>query len=301
MKQFYYTLRYLLFGKGNSFIKIVSLSLGLLVAIVLFARVAFEMSFDKFYPENDRLYSIMCLYTIGGESWEPMPIVHAPMLRAFNEEIPEIKYATVTEWPYEKVFLYDNKRYTPTTLVADSLYFKTMGIRVLRGDDRLLGVASTLFLSQTQAKNMFGREDPIGKVLLADNNETYTIQGIFEDIPENCHQRFDAVATFPDRYNPGYWMGRDSFYGYVRLHDNVDPDSIEEKMRTVIRKNRDEDMMAAHGVSARYYLEPVTERHAGDGSVKRMCLILSLLALAILLIASMNLRPYFYLFSGGTG
>lgn len=41
-----------------------------------------------------------------------------------------------------------------------------MGIKVLRGDDRLLGIEDQVFLSEKMAERIFGKEDPIGKQLL---------------------------------------------------------------------------------------------------------------------------------------
>lgn len=46
------------------------------------------------------------------------------------------------------------------------------------------------------AERIFGKEDPIGKQLLYGKNYPYTVAGIFRDIPENSHLRFDAVASF---------------------------------------------------------------------------------------------------------
>ncbi len=48
MKQFYYTIQTLLRGQGNNMIKIVSLTLGLFVGILLFSRVAFELNYDSY-------------------------------------------------------------------------------------------------------------------------------------------------------------------------------------------------------------------------------------------------------------
>lgn len=50
MKQVYYTFRYLIRHRGNSTIKIISLTLGLAMSLVLFAQVAFELSYDRFFP-----------------------------------------------------------------------------------------------------------------------------------------------------------------------------------------------------------------------------------------------------------
>lgn len=67
---------------------------------------------------------------------------------------------------------------------------------MLRGDDRLLGIEDQVFLSEKMAERIFGKEDPIGKQLLYGKNYPYTVAGIFRDIPENSHLRFDAVASF---------------------------------------------------------------------------------------------------------
>ena len=51
MRQLYYTFRTLLRGRGGNLTKIISLTLGLLVGILLFARVAFELNYDSYYQE----------------------------------------------------------------------------------------------------------------------------------------------------------------------------------------------------------------------------------------------------------
>ncbi len=291
MKQLYYTMRSLIHQKGNSLIKVLSLSLGLLVGIILFARVAFEMSYDKFYPDHERLYTITCLYTIGGEEPSAFPVVNAPMPPAFNEEIPEIEYATVTDgnWGNEKSFKYNGEKLRLHTIHADSLFFKTVGITILQGDDRMLGVRNNAFISHKMAKNIFGEIDPVGQVLQGDANINYTIQGVFEDIPENSHFHFDLIGSFITQYGPEYgWSNGDRFRGYVRRNPNVDPQVIDRKMEEVIRRNRDIDAERAEGFVAEYYLTPVSELHSGRPDIKRMCLILSLLATAILIIATMN-------------
>lgn len=56
MRTLFYSIRYLMKGKENSLIRIFSLALGLVVGVVLFSRIAFELSYDTFYPEADRFF-----------------------------------------------------------------------------------------------------------------------------------------------------------------------------------------------------------------------------------------------------
>lgn len=66
MRQFYYTLQALPHQPGANFVKVVSLALGLLVSVFLFARIAFELSYDNFYREADRLYQVKTGWLKGG-------------------------------------------------------------------------------------------------------------------------------------------------------------------------------------------------------------------------------------------
>ena len=66
MKQIYYVIQTLLRGRGSNIIKVVSLGLGLTMSILLFARVAFEQSYDTCYKDYDNLYQIFSIFTANG-------------------------------------------------------------------------------------------------------------------------------------------------------------------------------------------------------------------------------------------
>lgn len=47
--------------------KIISLSVGLSVALVMIAKIYFEQSYDTFYPDADRIYRIYENYSMNGK------------------------------------------------------------------------------------------------------------------------------------------------------------------------------------------------------------------------------------------
>ena len=55
MKQIYYVIQALIHGRGANIIKIISLTLGITVSILIFAREAFEFSYDTCYDDYERL------------------------------------------------------------------------------------------------------------------------------------------------------------------------------------------------------------------------------------------------------
>lgn len=139
---------------------------------------------------------------------------------------------------------------------------------------------------------MFGAENPVGKVLKFDKNHPYTVQGVFKDIPENCHLQFDVVASFENiktqfGRNAG-WNRDDSYMGYVRLVAGATPEVVEEKIPDLLTIYQDEQFSLDETEQIIYYLEPVSAYHLKYDSSGRVILVLSVLGLIILVVAAMN-------------
>lgn len=294
MKQFYYILRNILNAKTNSLIKIISLTLGLSVAVVLFSKVAFEMSYDKFYPDADRLYRIQRVINKAGESVYDGPIINYPVPGAMKDDLHEVENAVIIENIMETYLTKEDVLYKEKVAVADSNFFDIFGMALIEGDKTLLGVPNNLYLSQSAAKRIFGDASPVGQTLVIKiNQSSHTIAGVFKDMPDNSHLDFDAVLslkTFSKDWNidASWWVGRDRFFGYVKLRDGADPKEVEAKIPDMLNKYYDAESMLGQGFDFKYFLNPVRELHSGDDTLKRLIMILSLLAFALLCVSAMN-------------
>lgn len=292
MRQLYYTIRTLLRGWGTNLTKIISLTLGLFIGILLFSRVVFELSFDSQYKEADKLCAINAVYTIGGEVRDPVQVVMGPVPGAIYEDFPEaIESVTVVSgWSGENTLFKDNIRLQPKMVMADSLFFQTMGIEVISGDPRELTNPEVMFVSQSFAREAFGGENPIGKILLYNKNMPMTVKGIYADTPENCSLQHNVVISFATivKNNWQYvgWDGGDSFQGFVRLKDADGIDKVNARIDGAIEKHMPYD--PASGFGLKYSLQPLREIYASKEAVHKMILIMSLLAVAVLFIAAMN-------------
>lgn len=290
IKQLYYVFRNLIRGKGSNLIKIVSLAMGLGASILLFARVAFELSFDEFYKEPDRLCIMHEEYTINGNT-NSFPIIMGKYPQGFVETFPkEIENATlVRDWNGVALFN-GNIRFTPGLIMADSAFFDTMGIEVVSGDPRELANPDVLFLSQSFARQVFGDENPIGKTLDYKREMPFIVRGIYADIPENCTLQHEAVISMATGVAHNWfeiaWDHGDSFIGYVRLRPEGNIDRINPYVKSKV--------VEAHvppregGASYNFFLAPLKGFYLGQPEVKRMIIILSTLAFAILFIISLN-------------
>lgn len=137
MKNFYISFR-TLFKKGrHNDIKILSLGVGLAMGLVLIAKVCFELSYDNFYPESDRIFAIQENFSIGDKSNDGFPCVSGGVAPGMKAEIPGVVAATRCERTGEMVMKTpDNKKYTAIFMLADSCFYDVLPREMLVGNAR---------------------------------------------------------------------------------------------------------------------------------------------------------------------
>ena len=249
MRQIYYTIRTLLRERGSNIIRIISLSLGLTIGVLLFSQIAFELSYEKCYPEAERLALVRCQMTNlstgetagdDGETSYDYTVfdVVAPTLA---EEMPkEIEVASsVLSMGSANIYYEDKLLPDADYIFADTCFFQTFGIPVLEGNPKDMIMPGSVFVSEHFARETFGDESPVGKVLSVEKQNTLTIRGIYKDVPENTMLTHDFVISV--HQNGGYhagagWRGNDVFYAFLRLRHASDIDKVNADIQRVIGK-----------------------------------------------------------------
>ncbi len=96
MKQLYYAIQTILHGRGSNVTKLISLSLGLTIGILLFSQIAFELSYEKCYPDAERLALARELFIdsksgkiVGDDGDNYDYTLFAPVAAALAENLPE--------------------------------------------------------------------------------------------------------------------------------------------------------------------------------------------------------------------
>lgn len=294
MKQLYYVIRTLLRGRGSNVIKVISLGLGLTMSILLFARVVYEQSFDKCFKDYDNLYQVWSVFTTNGKKHDPSQMNCGPVAGAILENFSkEVECATsIGRWPASAPLYNGTVRFDDQKVVADSLFFRTMGIEVLSGDpERDLVQPDVIFLSERFAKKIFGDENPVGKVISFDHRIDLTVKGTYATLPDNATMNPEGVISFPtiwSRNEEGNysWSGGDSWIEYIRFRKGADHSVVNKRIDAMIDKYRPEEDKKVFGYTA--FVQPIRNTYRGYEDVRRMTNIMSILGLAILFIAALN-------------
>ena len=224
MKQLYYVVQTLLHGRNANVIKIVSLGLGLMMSILLFSRVAYEQSFDTCFKEHENLYQLWMQFSIGDEKHSRQEMCVGKLAGGTFEALPDMveSATTVSTWLANQPLYHGETKFDIRKVVADSLFFETMGIEVTSGNPiQDLQQMDVVYLSDELASQMFGDENPIGKVISYNKQMPLTVRGTYADIPANSTMRAKAVVSMPSIWNRGWgnysWEGGDSWKSYIRI------------------------------------------------------------------------------------
>lgn len=291
-----FVFRSLFRGRNNGWVKVLTLTLGLSIGIVLFARIAFDLSYERFLPEVENLYQLQTRFTVGVGSDNPEVSDYGntfrPVAPTMVEEIPGVVSGSsmINLGVEEESIFREEHRYEVRPLYADSAFFKTLGIKVLVGDPDLLGMSDQIFLSRSVARRIFGEGKAVGEVLFSDKQHSYSykVAGIFEDFPANSHLKFDMVYSI-ELYGDPDWNQGDGFTGYVRLQPGADVERInDELLPAMIARHADVESWRKRGHMFTPYLKPVTELHTGDPETRQTLAVLSILAVLILVAVSLN-------------
>ena len=240
MYQIYYVLKTIRGNMGVNIIKVISITLGLTLSILLFTRQAFEFNFDNCYEESDRLYILKIYWTVAGERYTDGSFYcMGPLGGAIADYFPEeVEDVTVTRSYWQIPFYYGDLRTMPQTTVADSAFFKTIGWHLIEGNLQDINTPDVVFISEDYAQKTFAGKNPVGEVLMYKKNKPMTVKGVYKDFPENSsfYQNdvlFSMSTHQRDNPNQWSWNGGDSYPTYIRLKKNVDDIEFNKRINDV--------------------------------------------------------------------
>jgi putative ABC transport system permease protein len=250
----------------NSAINLGGLSVAIASALFLLVYVQNELSFDSFHQHEDDIYRLL----VSENGDYPSAIITAAIAPDAALEFPEVEAFTRITYPSEGYFSIDKKNITEKNIVyADSSLFSMFSFKLLQGDrDRALTEPGAIVISETLAHNLFGDENPIGRVISHDNNEQLTITGVVEDTPANSHITYSCFISFTSLLNKGLhldWNGGWNYFNYIQVHPGTLPETLEAKFPAFMEKNINY-MMKDDEVSYQLSLEPLTKLHLFSAS-----------------------------------
>ena len=275
-------------------IKVLSLGIGLAVGIVLIAKVFFELSYDSFYKEIDRVYTIRTWYSQQGDEHDYGQVSGAVAV-GFMEEVPGVEQGTRTTFVFDgDTYLdEDGNKLRGTLVCADTCFFKVFDRTILAGAPlKVLSKWGCVMVSRSFAEKMGGVQECIGKQIANADMDglKLTIEGVFEDFPKNGSLDYDILLSMETygKHSTDNWMGNDRYRGYVKLAPGVDPSTLTDAIRKMQEAHQPLEQIEAQGTSLKYFLKPFSTLHTSDPEIKSQVILLSIVAALLILISLLN-------------
>ncbi len=304
-------IRNLLKSKLHSLITVVGLAVGLAAVVLISLFVQDETSYDKFHRNAGDIYRI---------AWwtdNPQTRTPHPMAQALVNDFPQVESAVslspiwgpgLTKQTFsirniEKNITYDERE----ILSVDSTFLDVFSFNLVKGNrDEVLRNVGGLLISESIAKKYFGTDDPIGKQLAINDDETLLfVEGVFENVPANSHFHFDllisyvSMKAFEDESDPYYTWADFGHFNYIKLAPKSDPAALESQLMDWAAgyvQVSEEEMQRAVEEGMHFKLQRLTDIHLesrirweleANGN-KEYVYIMTAAALLILVMACVN-------------
>ena len=243
--------------RSSSAINIIGLTIGLASFWLILHCVFFQKSFEDFNRATNQVYRLVLNSFEDGklvsESSEVYPAIGPLMKESFPNTNSYARLLNMgdknevviyRETSDQESIAIKQKRF----MYADPTTLDILGRPMVMGDEsKALSEPFSIVLSESMAKRYFGDENPLGHILrLRDddmNNELCTVKGVFEDVPENTHIKFDALislSTLHSRRNgplASLWEWK-QFYTYIKLKPGTDMVGLESKLSQLIETHK---------------------------------------------------------------
>jgi putative ABC transport system permease protein len=275
------TLRNIARHKIYSAITIIGLAVGMACAVLITLWIRYEMSYDTFHANADRIYRVG--FTTEKKDyygfWQP-----GPLAKYLKDRYPEIEQSTsYSEMKWK--LSYGTRGFFCNGGSVDPAFFTIFTFPLEAGDaTSALSAPNSVVISKSLAHKIFGEGSPVGKTLTLDDRPGVMVTGVFSDVLKTSQFKFDFLISFS---GAPAWMNmwdRKCVETYVLLRSGASVDDVSKKIYGVMNE---------HNPSWKnvLFLFPVTKSHlytpGGTGPIIYVY-IFGAFGLLILIIACIN-------------
>jgi putative ABC transport system permease protein len=258
--------RNLLRHKTYSFINITGLAAGMAVALLIGLWIYDELSYDRYHTNYDRIAKIREHATVGGvkETGKAVPYPLTGELR--NQYGNYFKYLVRSSHRANHILSTGSKQLSWQGVYLEPDATRLFSLKLLSGSPDGLQDPSSVLLSASVAKALFGDAEVINKVVTIDNHDQVKVTGVYEDLPSNATlSNVKFIAPFALYVRNSTWVqqlqgswDKNPVQAYVQLADGADMDKVSALIKDIKLKK-------LSGENARYqpelFLEPMRKWH----------------------------------------
>ena len=289
-------------NKGHSLINISGLAIGMMVAMLIGLWIWDELTFDTYGPNYRRVAQVMQTQNFNGamHTGKPIPVpLGAELRKTYGGDF---KRVVLSSWCDNHILTVGETKLSQGGNFMEPGAVDVLGLQMIEGTKEALSRPNSILLSQSLAKSLFGNADAINKTVRLDNQDNFSVAGIFADLPHNStFFQNQMVFIAPWTYYANNILGNrvftdwgdNSWQIFVELADNAEMAAVSRKI-----KYAKLNAMGKDGSNAKpeLFLHPMSKWHlyskfkdgAIDGGRIQYVWLFGTIGLFVLLLACIN-------------
>lgn len=286
-------------NKFSSFIHIFGLGLAMTVGLMIMIRMQDDLSWDEFHPNGKNIYRITSeIRKTDGASYK-MASSPVPLYASLLQDSGRLA-AAVNIYPVLKgVIKAEGREFDITGAYTTPSFFTVFGFEPEAGNiTTALQQPNSIVLMQSTAEKLFGKTDPLGKLITTASGQTFTVTAVLKAAPGKSHIPFEAYASMSSlaAANPielSNWFAFQSSYNYVLLHQPSDAGMLQQQLNSTaaVLNRQQPGMHISFHLQAFHDITPSHDEllnEMGGGSSWAKMMMEAGIALLILLAACFN-------------
>jgi ABC-type antimicrobial peptide transport system permease subunit len=285
--------RNLIKNKAHSFINITGLAIGMAIAMLIGLWIWDEVSYDKYHLNYETIGQVMTTQTANGKT-ETFPSTVVPLSNELRtKHASDFKRIALT-WESTHILAVGDKKISQNGMSAEPDLPAILSLVMIRGTYQTFQDPTSVLLSESVAKSLFGNTDPINQLIRIDNNETMKVTGVYQDMPHNT--TFSPVLFLMAWSNDANWWKTQSTawsnhgcHICVQLNNHVSFDGVSAKIRNITKpyfKINDETMQVFP--MSKWHLYSEFQNGKSVGGRIQLVWLFGVIGLFVLLLACIN-------------
>ena len=286
--------------KTASILNILGLTVAFSVFIVIMSQTYWELTYNKGIKQHERIFRL-----IRKNSEELSFVSSRPLGEAIGKSSPSIE--TYTAFTHRGNLLVKTletngrvKEIQTSLVKVSSSVTDLLSLECLAGDFKRMEEPKTAIIAKSLADILFSDSDPIGNIIITENNDTLKIAAVYKDLPKNCTFKngiFSNIGDYciADKYQSSFVY----FYKLNTLNGKSEVEMQANKIMQEMFPTSDEEEEDEEEEATSFHLEPFSNLYYSevesyfDTGNRILTRLLTSIAILIMLITIINYINFF--------
>ncbi len=266
--------------------------------LILMMKVSYELNYDKFHPQSDRIFRLEFLLEDGNRT---QSIVPRGLADAFISSSPRISHGTLVLPAFlgETYFTVEENNaktgFRSEIAQAYPQISDVFGFKIKAGNPHCLELPDQVMIPASIAEKYFGRPDPVGEIISCEEGiwgksrgkSIFTIGAVYEDLPENTLLTNIIYVSIDPAFQLNNF-GASNFICYVKLDSPDAAQEVCDHFNEVydVAKMRGQQGKVTAGLSL------LSDIYFRDSGSKETVTVLFIIAILVIVIAAINFTNF---------